>query len=179
MSGDIKTKWGTVQSLTVTNLHSLAASSSRTAGWTSAAIDLKDTIADLLDILINATFTSHASNRQAGNIDVRVYSGLDATPTWGDIFSSGTEGTEGAATFHDSYRRNTGSKLLTSIITDNTASAVYVMENESLALRYGGPGSLPTDIALWVGHNIATSTNAGLASSGSAVRYIPVLQQYT
>jgi hypothetical protein len=179
MAGDIKAKWGTVTSLTVTNLHSLAASSSRTAGWTSGAIDLKDTVADLQDILVNASFTSHASNRQAGNIDVRVYSALDATPTWGDLFSAGTEGTEGTATFHDTYRRNTGSKLLTSIIADATASAVYVMDNESVAMRYGGPGGLPTDIALFVGQNIATSTNAGLAAAGSTVRYIPVLQQYT
>lgn len=177
MAGDIMQKWGTVTSLTVTNLHSLAASQTRIAGWTSAAIDL--TGINLEDVLLNATFTSHASNRQAGNIDVRVYSALDATPTWGDLFSAGTEGTEGAATFHDTYRRNSGSKMIASILTDATASAVYVMDNESIGARYGGSGALPTDISVFVGHNISTTTTAGIAAAGSAVRYIPVLQTYT
>lgn len=177
MAGDILAKYGTTVALTVTNLHSLAASSTRTAGWTSVAIDNKGAGSPALDYHVNATFTSHASNRQAGNIDVRVYSALDDTPTWGDLFSSGTEGAEGTATFHDSYRMNSGSRLLDSIPVDTTASAVYVMDNKSVAAKYGG--RVPTDFALFVGQNIATSTNAGLASSGSAIRYTPILEQYT
>lgn len=179
MAGDIKAKFGTVTSLTVTNLHSLAASAARTAGWTSAGIDvLGGTGGPWLDVLVNASFSSHASNRQAGNIDVRVYSALDDTPTWGDIFSAGTEGAEGTATFHDSYRRNCASKVLDTIPVDNTASAIYVMDNVSVVEKYGNVG-LPTDFALFVSHNIATSTNAGLAASGSAIRYTPILAQYT
>lgn len=174
MAGDIKAKYGTVNTFTVTSLHSLASSQSREAGWTSAAVS---NISDLsLDYIISGTFSTNASNRQAGYIDVRLYTSLNSTPTWGDLFSSGTEGTEGTATWHDTEQMISGSRLLTSIEVDNGASDVYTLPQTGIKQLFG---VLPTNFAVFVGQNATTTTTAGLAASGSALYGIPVLSQYT
>jgi hypothetical protein len=175
MAGDIKSKYGSLNTFTVTNLHSLASSSTREAGWTSASVANTSDLS--LDYIISGTFTTHASNRQAGFIDVRVYSALNAAVTWPDLFSSGTEGTEGAATFHDTEQMISGSRLLTTIEVDNGASDVMTFPQLGIAALFRG--ILPTNFALFVGQNAATSTNAGLAAAGSALFGIPVLSQYT
>lgn len=175
MAGDIKAKYGTLNTFTVTNLHSLATSSSREVGWTSASV--ANTTDLSLDYIVSGTFTTAASNRQAGYIDVRVYTSLNATPVWPDIFSSGTEGTEGAATWHDTEQMNSGSVLLTSIEVDASASDVMTFPQTGIA-GLMNLGAVPTHFALFVGQN-ATSSGAGLAASGSALYGIPVLSQYT
>jgi hypothetical protein len=175
--GDIKAKYGTTATFTVTNLHSLAASSSRVAGWTSASVDNTSDLA--LDYLLGLTFTTHASNRQAGQIDIWAYGAFNPTgPVWPDLFSSGTEGTEGAATIHDTEERDSGLVLLDSVVTDDSASAVYTRGPRGLAAAFDSM-TVPPLWALFIAHNIATSTNAGLASSGSAIYRTPVLAQYT
>lgn len=174
MAGDIKAKYGTPLAFTVTNLHSLAASSSRTAGWTSGSVDNTSVLAE--DYMVGASFTTHASNRQAGYIDVYAYCAFNVTPTWPDLFSSGTEGTEGAATVHDTEML-AGLRLIQSIECDNGASDVMTLPLQAIAHLFGG--RVPPFIALFVTHNVATSTNAGLAAAGSAVYGLPVLDQYT
>jgi hypothetical protein len=173
MAGDIKIKRGASAALTVTNLHSLASSSTWEAGWTSALIDCGENI----DIMLAGTFTTHASNRQAGTINVWVYAALDDTPTWPDIFSAGTEGSQGAATVHDTEERDAHMRLVASITVDNTASAVYSFPPTSLAQLFGG--TLPTDVAVFVSQNASTTTTAGLASAGSALYTTAVFAQYT
>jgi adenosylmethionine-8-amino-7-oxononanoate aminotransferase len=98
--------------------------------------------------------------------------------TWPDIFSSGTEGTEGAATVHDTEQRDNCMTLLRSVAADDGASEVYAFPATSVC---GALGVLvpPERFACWVSHNIATSTNAGLASSGHSLNSLPVLAQYT
>lgn len=174
MAGDIKAKYGSLNTFTVTNLHSLASSSSREAGWTSASV--ANTTDLSLDYIISGTFTTHASNRQAGYIDVRLYTALNSTPTWPDIFSSGTEGTEGAATWHDTEQMRSGSVLLQSIEVDTGASDVMTFPQTGIAQFFG---TMPTYFAVFVGQNASTTTTAGLAASGSALYGIPVLSQYT
>lgn len=174
MAGDITAKYGTLNTFTVTNLHSLASSSSREAGWTSASVANTSTLA--LDYIISGTFATHASNRQAGYIDVRLYTALNATPTWPDIFSAGTEGTEGTATWHDTEQMNSGSVLLRSIEVDTGASDVMTFPQTGIAQLFG---QMPTHFALFVGQNASTTTTAGLAASGSALYGIPVLSSYT
>lgn len=173
MAGDIKLKRGASQALTVTNLHSLASSQTWEGGWTSALIDC----AEHLDIMLAGTFTTHASNRQAGSINVWAYAALNDTPTWPDLFSSGTEGTEGTATVHDTEQRDSGMRLVASITVDNTASDIYTFPPTSLAALFGG--ILPTDVAVFVSSNASTTTTAGLASSGSVLYYTPIYAQYT
>lgn len=175
MAGDIKSKYGSSTSFTVTNLHSLAASADWTAGWTSAAVD---SVADgnPIDYQISCTLTSASSNRQAGNIRIYSYAALNDTPTWGDIFSSGTEGTEGAATCHSAEARNSGLVLLDDPLVNSTNAAVFT-RTTFMAFAYQG-SIVPQDWALFITHNI-TSTGAGFAASGNAVYRTPVFMQYT
>lgn len=173
MAGDIKLKRAASSTLTVTNLHSLASSSDWLSGWTSAAIDC----AEYRDIKLSGTFTTHASNRQAGQINVWAYAALNDTPTWPDLFSSGTEGTEGTATIHDTEQRDSGFVLLYTLVVDNGASEVYTFPQINIAPFFGG--DLPTDIAIYVSQNCTTTTTAGLAASGSALYITPVFDQYT
>jgi hypothetical protein len=176
MAGDIKLKYPAAStSLTVTNLHSLAASQSLVAGWTSNSVANTSNV--YADYEYGFTFTSHASNRQSpSTIAVYVISSLNDTPTW-PATSSGTIGTEGALVFADTYRRDSLCRLLWSVVADATASAIYTMPQMGIAQLFGGV--CPTHHAIFVTQNLATSTNAGLASSGSAIYYTPSDFQYT
>lgn len=175
MAGDIKTQYAASVALTVTNLHSLASSQTWEAGWSSASID--NTANEYADILLSGTFTTHASNRQAGTINVWLYAALNDTPTWPSIFSAGGAGAQGAATVTDTEERDSGMILFRSITVDNTASAIYTFPPLSVAQMFGG--WLPPYVAVFVAQNAATTTAAGLASSGSALYYTPVNAQYT
>lgn len=178
MAGNILLQYIAASSFTVTNLHSLASSQTWVGGWSSALVD--NGTNEYEDYLISGTFTSHASNRQAGTLYVYAYSNLgDTAMSAGtpDLFSSGTEGSEGAATVHDTYRRDSGMRLLHAFGTDSTASAVYVMPATSIASAFGG--MVPDQWALWVTHNLSTTTTAGLAASGSALYYLPMHRRYT
>lgn len=175
MAGDIKSKLPAAStSLTVTNLHSLASSQTWIAGWSSASV-ANTTNVDL-DILVGGTFTTHASNRQAGSINVYVIGALNDTPTW-PTTASGTPGTEGALSFTAAEQRDSCCRLLASIPVNNTASQVYAFPETAIAPLFNGV--LPTHWCLYVGSNASTTTTAGLASSGSAIYYTRVQAQYT
>ena len=174
MAGDIKSGYASSVALTVTNLHSLASSQDWTAGWTSAAYS--NTTNKYLDYLYGFTFTTHASNRQAGSINIYVIASLNDTPTW-PATASGTIGTEGALSFTDTEERDTLCRLLGSITVDNTASAIYTFPQTGIAQLFGG--HVPSNHAIFVAQNCATTTAAGLASAGSAVYHTPVYATYT
>jgi hypothetical protein len=174
MPGDIKSKYAASSTPTVTNLQSLAASADWTVGWVSASVTNTSNCYD--DYLYGFKFTTHASNRQAGIINVYVIASLNDTPTWPSS-ASGTIGTEGTLSFTDTEERDAVCRLLLSIPIDNTASAVFESGQAGIAALFGG--RVPTHHALFIAQNAATSTNAGLASSGNAVYYTPVYSQYT
>lgn len=174
MAGDIKLKYAASTAMTVTNLHSLASSSDWSAGWSSASVVNTSNLYE--DYLYGFTFTTHASNRQAGSINIFVIASLNDTPTW-PATASGTIGTEGALSFTDTEERDTLCRLLGSITVDNTASAVYTFPQTGIAALFGG--MVPTHHAIYVAQNCGTTTTAGLAAAGSAVYYTPVLHQYT
>lgn len=175
MAGDIKQKYAAASSaLTVTNLHSLASSSAWIAGWGSASVSNLSN--NYTDYLYGGTFTSHASNRQAGQLFVYVIASLNDTPTWPAV-SSGTLGTEGAIAFADIYRRDALVQPLWQITVDNTASAIYTFPQMGIAALFNG--RVPTHHCLFVTHNLSTTTTAGLAAAGSALYSTPVIDQYT
>jgi hypothetical protein len=123
------------------------------------------------------TFTTHASNRSTiGAINIYVIAALNDTPTW-PATSSGTIGTEGALAFTDTEEKDALCRLLGSITTDSTASAIYTFPATGIAQLFGGV--IPPYHAIFVAQNCSTTTTAGLASSGSAVYYTPVTAQYT
>ena len=175
MAGDIKLKYPAASTaVTVTNLHSLASSSDWTAGWSSPSVNNTSNV--YLDYLYGFTFTTHASNRQAGSINIYVIAALNDTPTW-PATSTGTIGTEGTLSFTDTEERDCLCRLLGSITVDSTASAVYAFPATGIAQLFGG--SVPPYHAIFVAQNCGTTTTAGFAAAGSAVYYTPITAQYT
>jgi hypothetical protein len=175
MAGDIKGKFPAASTgITVTNLHSLASSATWVTGWGSASV-ANTSNADL-DILYGGTFTTHASNRQAGWVNIWVVAALNDTPTWPAV-TTGTLGTEGAIAFADIYRRDSLCRLLASFPVDNTVSAIYTFPQTGIAQLFGGV--VPTHHCLFISQNCATTTAAGFASSGSAIYYTRIQAQYT
>lgn len=162
--GAITRSYRASSNITVTNLHSLAASSAWGSGWTSGTID---NTTDLdLDKLITAKFVTASSSRTAGYIRIYVYAMLDDS-NWPDLFSAGTEGTEGTATTHDTEQRDSGMRLAHVIEVDNGASEVYEMPPTSVAALFGG--TLPPKFAIFVTGTAASGTSAQFAASGSQV----------
>jgi hypothetical protein len=152
-------------SLTVTNLHSLASDQNFLAGWFSASTS--NLVNKYLDYYYGFTFTTHASNRQAGSINIYLVTSLNDTPTW-PATATGTLGTEGAGSFVDTEERDSLCTLLKSITVDNTASAILTVPQMSICAALGLIMP-PTHHCLFITQNCATTTAAGLASSGSAI----------
>lgn len=174
MAGDIKGKYSAASTaMTVTNLHSLASSQTWIAGWSSASVANTSNVD--LDYLVGGTFTTHASNRQAGSINIYVIASLNDTPTW-PTTATGTPGTEGALTFTAAEQVYACSRLLGSISVNNTASQVYAFPQTSIAQLFG---YVPTHWCLYVAQNASTTTTAGLAAAGSALYYTRTINQYT
>lgn len=177
MAGSILTDYAASAAFTVTNLHSLAADNATgypLIGWSSASV--ANTSDEYLDFLVSGTFTTHASNRQAGYIYVYIVAALNDTPTW-PAAASGTWGTEGVASFTDTEERDGFARLLTVITVDNTASSIVGFPPTSIAQLFGG--IVPTHWAVFVSTNATTTTTAALASSGSAIYRTPVGARYT
>lgn len=175
MAGDIKLQYVASVAPTVTNLHSLASDSGAyLAGWTSDSVN--NTSNEYLDYMYGGTFTTHASNRAAGDIRVYVIAALNDTPTW-PATASGTIGTQGALSFTDAEERDSLCRLLTVLTADTTASSILTFPPTGIAQLFGG--WVPPYHAIFVTQNVSTTTTAGLAAAGSAIYYTPVVAQYT
>lgn len=159
-AGDVKLAYAASSNLTVTNLASIATSATWVAGWTSGTIDNTSNL--YLDYAVTGKITVAAAGLSAGEIRISVYRMLDDT-NWPDLFSAGTEGTEGTATIHDVNMRDHGLVVGDVAATDTTASQVYHLEIPSVAALFGG--NLPAKFALFIAH----STGANLAASGQQV----------
>lgn len=169
MAGDIKAKRGTPASLTVTNLHALASSSSFLSGWTSDWVD--DALVNALDYEVSGQIKA-GSSPSAGSVRVYAYALHADGSTAPDIFSAGTEGTQGTASVHDTEQLNASLVLLWSSDIDTTTNDVYTMPSRSIEQAFGG---VPLKWALFVAHD----TVQVLAASGNAFHYTPRLAQYT
>lgn len=157
----LKTTYRASSDLTVTALNgAIASSASWLSGWTSGTID---NTSDLdLDKHVSAKFVAESSGLTAGELRVYVYAMLDDT-NWPDLFSAGTEGTEGTATIHDANIRDSHFRLLWVTSTDTTASQVYPMPQTSIANAFGGV--MPAKCAIFVTHSMV----AALETSGNQV----------
>lgn len=177
MAGSILVDYAASQAMAVTNLHSLAADNSTgypLIGWSSASVD--NTSNEYADFLVSATFTTHASNRQAGFVYVYVVGALNDTPTW-PAAATGTWGTQAVASFTDTEERDGFARLLAVLAVDTTASSIVGFPPTGIAQLFGG--FVPPHWALFVSTNAATTTAAALAAAGSAVYYTPVAYRYT
>lgn len=155
---DVKQAYRASSNLTVTNLHAIASDTGFDSGWTSGTID-NTTNLDL-DIVVSAKFTVESAGLAAGEIRMYAYTMLDDT-NWPDLFSAGTEGTEGTCTLHDAEMLGSLYPLFT-IVTDTTASRVYEMPQTSVLTKLG---FLPRKFALFV----SQSTAAALETTGNQV----------
>jgi hypothetical protein len=165
-AGDVTTEYGSTTSLTVTALNGgIASSATWVAGWTSGTIDNTSTKAQ--DYLITGSFVVESASVVAGQIRVYIYASYDGT-NWPDIFSAGTEGTEGTATVHDANILNGHLELLWATDNDTTASQVYPMPPRSVARVFGG--IVPKKFAIFV----TQSTGTTLETSGNRMEYTPI-----
>lgn len=169
MAGDIKLKYGTAASMTVTAINSLATST--TAGVTSDSINNTSTLAT--DYLVGGQFTMGTTPTAGRTFRVYAYSAFDTTPTWPDVFSSGTEGTAGAATVHDTEQLDSAFRLLWTAVVDASTGDVHAMPLTSIANAFGG--SVPPYFALFFLNDTAVTMSA----SGHSFYYVPILYQYT
>lgn len=159
-TGDVKKVYASSSALTVTNLHSLAASATFIGGWESGAVDNTSNL--YLDYRITAKLVTHASNRQAGTIRLYLVGPTDDS-AWPDVI----DGTESTESFTDTEERDAVAILAGSIEVDNTASATYEIHIPSVAAVFGG--NLPKKFVIFITGDAATSTNAQLAAAGSVV----------
>ncbi len=169
MAGDLQIKYGTALTHTVTALQSLASASGFTSGWSSAWIDNTSVLA--LDYLATANIAA-GTTPTAGSVRVYVYAQHSNGSTAPDLFSSGTEGTEGAVTVTDTEQLDASFVLLWSSSIDTATNDNYTMPPRSIA---GAFGHVPRKFAYYIAHD----TVAALRSTLNAVYSDPILNQYT
>lgn len=155
-AGDVKLVLAASSNLTVTNLHSIASSSTWIAGWESGAIDNTSNL--YLDYRITAKITVAAASLAAGEIRMYLVGMLDDS-TWPDVF----DGTESTETITDTEMRDAICKLAAVTATDTTNSDVYYLDCPSAAAVFGG--NLPSKFVIFITH----STGQNLAASGNQV----------
>lgn len=161
---DFKLAYPSSTALTVTNLHSIASSSTFVSGWTSGTIDNSSNL--YLDYFVTASIVVASGGLSNGQIRMYAYAQLNDS-TWPDIFSAGTEGTEGTATLHDVNIRDGVLKSIGAILTDTTNSQVYPLGFGGIAAAFDG--FMPRKFAIYIAH----STGANLAASSNGVWYTP------
>lgn len=164
---ETKITYGTDAAFTVTNLHSIASSTTKTAGWTSASVSNLVTLA--MDYLITGQIQVNTTTppTDATSIELWAYAPVNDTPTWPDLFSAGTEGTEGTATIHDEEQKASGLRLLWSTAVDTSTSDVHTIPPCSIARAFG---DVPSHFALFVTHN----TGQTLSATTNALYYMPI-----
>lgn len=156
----IKSTYRASADLPVTNLQSIATSSTWSAGWISGIID---NTSDLdLDKIITAKFAL-GNSATAGEIRVYAFAMLDDS-NWPLLLSAGTPGTEETATITTTTIRDATMELLWGCSTraDPGTDDVYNMRATSLKSAFG---FMPAKTVLYVSH----STGVNLAASGNQV----------
>lgn len=159
---EIKRKYQASANLTVTNLASIATSSTLVAGWLSGIID---NTSDLdLDKLITGKIVL-GNSATAGQIALYAIAMLDDSNWPASALTSGTFGTEGTGAFKDATNRDAVAMLLWAAGTraDPGTDDTYQIAASSLAGAFGG--ILPAKCVLFLTH----STGVSLASSGHQI----------
>lgn len=150
------------------SLNALASSATRVAGAQSDQIDNTTNLYD--DLLISGSFKLGTTPTVSTQIDIWVFASKDASSAYPDtITGAGTA----AKTLTSENVRNSGGKLLKSILVDATTGRVYDFSNESVAALFGGV--LPQKIVLFVAHNTGAAFDA--SSSGGQMNMLGVQWQ--
>lgn len=159
---EIKRKYQASANLTVTNLASIATSSTLVAGWLSGIIDNTSELD--LDKLITGKIAL-GNSATAGQIVLYAIAMLDDSNWPASALTSGTFGTEGTGAFKDATNRDAVAMPVWAAGTraDPGTDDVYQIAASSLAGAFGG--ILPAKVVLFLTH----STGVNLASSGSQI----------
>lgn len=156
---DIKSAYGAVTALTVTNLHSLA--NSPTAGWQSAVVDNTSNL--YLDALVTVVLDfANTAPANAFQAYVFAYGGIES-----GVYSNPASGSEGAITLTNVTTTPQNLRLI-GVVPYNTQDEVAESSPMSVAQAFGGV--LPP---YW-GVVIVNYSGAALAASGNTVKYRPV-----
>lgn len=155
---DVKLALSAVQSMTVTNLNSLA--SSATAGWQSAVVDNTTNLYEdaLLQVIIDFANTAPANSKACY---IFGYAGLETT------YTNPASGTQGSITLLD-VTTNAQAMPLIGVLPYTTADEVAESRVMSVAAAFGGV--LPPK---W-GVVIINHTGAAIAASGNSVKWTGV-----
>lgn len=150
----VNVQYGTVQTMVVTNLHSLA--SSATVGWQSAVVDngTNEYLDAHAQVILDFADTAPANDQAA---EVYAYSGLETS------YTNPCSGSEGSITLVAPF-------LLTllGVIQYNTQNEVAESQVMSVAAAFRG--ILPEK---W-GLVIVNYSGAALAASGNTVKWTPI-----
>jgi hypothetical protein len=173
MAGDIKLKYGTPVTLDVTNLHAQPTSADWTTGWTGPTMDFTSSLP--VHVLFGGNIYLGTSPT-AGELRVYAYAALmdvSGTPTWPDILSTGTEGTQSAsAVIVDTEVLDSHLRLLWSSATDTTSDQCYAMPPVDLRSAFG---VIPQKVVPFISHN----SGVNLKTTLNALYYVPIMYQYT
>lgn len=162
---EIKRKYQASANLTVTNLASIATSSTLVAGWLSGIID-NTTDLDLDKLISGKIVLGNAAT--AGQIALYAVAMLDDSNWPASALTSGTFGTEGTGAFKDATNRDAVAVLVWAAGTRADPGATddtYQIAASSLAGAFGG--ILPAKCVLFLTH----STGVNLASSGHQITH--------
>ena len=154
----IKLAFGSVTSMTVTNLHSLA--SSATVGWQSAVIDNSTDLYEdaLVQVILDHANTAPANDKASY---VYAYGGLETS------YSDPASGTEGTITIATIVSNPQAFKQIGNV-PYNTQDAVVESQPMSVASAFGG--ILPIK---W-GIIVVNYSGAAYAASGNTVKWAGV-----
>lgn len=154
----IKLAFGSVTSMTVTNLHSLA--SSATVGWQSAVVDNSTDLYEdaLVQVILDHANTAPANDKASY---VYAYGGLETS------YSDPASGTEGTITIATIVSNPQAFKQI-GTVPYNTQDAVVESQPMSVASAFGG--ILPIK---W-GIIVVNYSGAAYAASGNTVKWAGV-----
>jgi hypothetical protein len=156
-SGDLSLIYQTEQTMTVTNLHSLA--SSVTAGWQSAVVDASGGVYEdyHLQVVLDFANTAPANSKAAF---VYLYSGLS------NVYTNPATGSEGTITLPDITVNSLSlvqARILPYVTQDEVVESGVISVAAALGVLYGICPS-------W-GVVIMNHSGAALAGSGNTVKY--------
>lgn len=176
MAGDIKTQYGSSESIAFTSSQSLAASATLVSGAFSAEID--NTSNEYGGYIVGGKVKMEATARAAGTFALYCWGSIDdSTGVVRPDLGAGTAitGADSAGSWNTVSALNAGTRLHTAIATDSTGGGkTYPIAPLDVAVLFGG--RLPKRFGFYVASTLSALDSAAQAVTLNAT---PVMDQYT
>ena len=150
--GAVTQSYRASSNLTVTNLHSIATSSTWVGGYESATID--NTTNLYLDYIFDGKVTVGTTPTASTEIRIYVVASVDGT-TWPDVFD-GTSSAETVTSAGVLYGLGRLAAVLT--VDSTTSNRAYYCAPFSVAALFGG--ILPPSYVIFISHNTGVNSNS-------------------